>query len=208
MLNEPEARALMTEFIRLRSEALSEDPKAIKAFRKHETKCITSFTYLITMHTNRYRSFANHEDLIQEGYVALLKAMKNYDPKKGSPFGWLHYYIGTRISRQANLHTTIRFPLKIAKAQIPKREYNFPIDIEETYCPDKQSETSEITAEIGRVVKSLRGRKKKIVDQYFGFTGDKPASINKICETLDISRAKCIEILDDALNEIRFVIQV
>jgi RNA polymerase sigma factor (sigma-70 family) len=160
------------------------------------------------MHTNRYRSFANHEDLIQEGYVALLTGMKNYDPAKGNVFGWLHYYIGTRVSRQANLHTTIRFPLKVAKAQIPKREYNLPQMIEETFCPDKQTEGSEIVEEIRRVVKTLRGRKKKIVDQYFGFVGEKPSSINKICETLDISRSKCIEILNEALDETRFVIQV
>jgi RNA polymerase sigma factor (sigma-70 family) len=208
MLTEPEARSLMVEFIHLRTEAASGTAQAVKAFRKHEAKCINSFTYLITMHTNRYRSFANHEDLIQEGYVALLKGMANYDPKKGGVFGWLHHYIGTRISRQANLHTTIRFPLKVAKAQIPKREYDLPVMIEETFCPDKQSEHTEIVSEIRRVVKSLRGRKKKVIDQYFGFVGEKPSSINKICETLVISRVKCIEILNDALAEIRFIVQI
>ena len=207
MLTEPEAQDLMTKFISLRDESLSA-PEMMKAFRKHETECISKFTYLITMHTNRYRSFANHEDLVQEGFVALLKAMANYIPKKGSFFYWAHKYIGTRISRQANLHTTIRFPLKVAKAQIPKREYDLPIMIEETFCPDKQAENTEVLGEIGRVVKSLRGRKRKVVSQYFGFVGDKPSSINKICEALEISRTKCIEILNDALAEIRFVIQI
>jgi RNA polymerase sigma factor (sigma-70 family) len=209
MLTEPEARALMVEFIALRTEADSGKVEAIKAFKKHETKCINSFTYLITMHTNRYKAFANHEDLIQEGYEALLKGMKNYNPKKGGVFGWFHHYIGTRVSRQANLHTTIRFPLKVAKAQVPKREYDLPLQIEETFCPDKQTEASEVVDIIRKAVRSLRGRKKAVVSHYFGFNSENQMySINKICEILKLSRPKCLTILEDALADLKFVIRL
>jgi RNA polymerase sigma factor (sigma-70 family) len=207
MLNDQEAETLMAEFIALRNEK-NTSSEAMTKFRRHETKCINSFAYIIHMHANRYKNFSNHDDLVQEGYEALMKAMANYKPGTSSFFYWSHRYIGTRISRQANLHTTIRFPLKIAKEQIPKREFELPLLIEETFCPDKQAENLQIVAEIKRVINTLRGRKRKIIDLYFGFTGDKPASINKICETLDLSRIKCTEILQSAIDEIKFVIQV
>ena len=85
------------------------------AFEKQQKICVEKFKYLITMKTNRYKKFSNYEDLNQDGYEALLKAMKNYNPDKGIFFYWAFKYINTRISRCANLHTAIRYPLKYSK---------------------------------------------------------------------------------------------
>jgi RNA polymerase sigma factor (sigma-70 family) len=214
MLTEIEAQSLMIELISLRNQLdkishKSEKATIEKSFKRQEDKCVRAFSYLVSMHTNRYRQFANHDDLVQEGFVALLKAMNNYDVKKGSWFWWAHKYIGTRVSRQANLHTTIRFPLKIAKEQVPKREFEMPILIEETFCPDDQTEAAELTALIYGVVKKLRGKKKKIIDLYYGFNKDKQTySITKICELLKMSRPKCLGVMKDALSELEFLIKL
>jgi DNA-directed RNA polymerase specialized sigma subunit len=132
MLTIDEAQTLMEKLIDLRTRAKeSKDPQDVRNFKKQETLCVEKFGYLVTMKTSRYKSFANYQDLNQEGYEALLKGMKNYNPKKGNAFWWFHKYIDTRISRSANLHTTIRYPLKVAKALPPHKESTMPIMVEE-----------------------------------------------------------------------------
>src|SRR5688572_1576285 len=144
MLTEQEAQDLMIKLIDLRGQIQTSEEKSLKKdLQRHEKICIEKFKYLVTMKTGRYKAFSNYDDLNQEGFEALIKAMNNYNPKKGSFFWWAHKYIDTRISRSANLHTTIRYPLKVAKNTTPHKEAVMPLLIEERYCPDKELEESQ-----------------------------------------------------------------
>jgi RNA polymerase sigma factor (sigma-70 family) len=160
------------------------------------------------MKTGRYKIFSNYEDLNQEGFEALLKSMNNYDPKKGSFFWWAHKYIDTRISRSANLHTTIRYPLKVAKESTPHKESVMPILIEENYCPDKQLENVQSFTAIQSAFDKLTDDQKHIINLAFGFESDKPMSINKICKKLNISRLCCIKTINGALSIMKESIKI
>jgi RNA polymerase sigma factor (sigma-70 family) len=204
MITEQEANELMNKWIDLKGQLkTSEDPKLIREFEKHEKLCVEKFRYLVTMRTGRYKAFSNYEDLNQEGHEALIKAMKTFKPNKGSFFAWAHNYIGTRISRSANLHTTIRFPLKVAKANTPHKESVMPLLIEERYCPDKELEESQVTHAVQDALAVLTPEQKEIINLAFGFDGDKPMSINKICKKLGISRLSCIKTINSALSSMK-----
>lgn len=201
MLTEQEANDLMNKWIDLKARLIdSKDTSLVKEFEKHNRICMEKFRYLVTMKTGRYKSFSNYEDLNQEGHEALIKAMKTFKPNKGSFFGWAHHYIGTRISRSANLHTTIRFPLKVAKANTPHKESVMPLLIEERYCPEKELEVSQANKAIQNVRAFLSTEQREIIDLAFGFDGDKQMSINKICKKLSISRLSCIKTINSALS--------
>lgn len=201
MLNMEEAQQLMETFIELRAKAHESNSEEDRVnFEKHERICIEKFTYLVTMKTGKYKSFSNYEDLNQEGMEALVKAMKNYNPKKGNFFWWGHKYIDTRISRSANLHTTIRYPLKVAKATAPHKESILPLLIEEQYCPDKELEASQTSHAVETALNSLNEEQKNIVNLAYGFNGEKPLSINKICKKLNISRLNCIKLINSSLT--------
>lgn len=201
MITEQEANDLMNKWIDLKARLKdSNDPQLVKEFAKQEKLCVEKFRYLVTMKTGRYKAFSNYEDLNQEGHEALIKAMKTFKPNKGSFFAWAHNYIGTRISRSANLHTTIRFPLKVAKANTPHKESVMPLLIEERYCPDKELEESQVTQAVQSALSILSAEQKEIINLAFGFDGDKPMSINKICKKLNISRLSCIKMINSALS--------
>src|SRR5271166_72416 len=188
MLTDQEAHDLMIKFIDLRTQFQETgDAKIEIQLKRHEQECIEKFRYLVTMKTGRYKAFSNYEDLNQEGFEALIKAMKTFKPNKGSFFGWAHNYIGTRISRSANLHTTIRFPLKVAKANTPHKESVMPVMIEERFCPDKELEESQSVRAIQGAISVLTNEQKEVIHLAYGFDGDKPMSINKICKKLGIS---------------------
>lgn len=193
MISIEEAQELMEKFISLRS---SNDKIT---FAAHERICIEKFKYLITMRTDRYKNFFNYDDLVQEGMYALVAAMKNYNPTKGSWFWWAHKYIDTRIARTANLHTAIRFPLKYAKANPPHRENNLPIMLD-FICPETTLDKKQILSAIKTAMKKLKSKHKKIMYLYFGLYGDKPMSVNKICKELKMSRVKCSEYMNTAFE--------
>jgi RNA polymerase sigma factor (sigma-70 family) len=209
MLTEQEAQDLMAKLCDLREQVKdSNDPKLVNELKKHERICMAQFRYLVTMKTGRYKAFSNYEDLNQEGFEALVKAMNNYNPKKGSFFWWAHKYIDTRISRSANLHTTIRYPLKVAKAHTPHKESVMPLQIEERYCPDKELEESQATQAIHSAVSLLSPKQKEVINLAYGFDGDKPMSINKICKKLSISRSSCIQTINSALSTMKDNIKI
>lgn len=209
MLTDQEAHDLMIKFIDLREKLQdTKDSKIEAEFRRHEQECIEKFRYLVTMKTGRYKAFSNYEDLNQEGFEALIKAMKTFKPNKGSFFAWAHNYIGTRISRSANLHTTIRYPLKVAKANTPHKESVMPVQVEERYCPDKELEESQTTHAIQGALSVLSKEQKEIISLAYGFDGDKPMSINKICKKLNISRLSCIKTINSALSSMKENIKI
>lgn len=209
MLTEEDAQNLMIKLIDLRTKAKeSQDPQIISQMKKHENLCIEQFKYLVSMKTGRYKAFSNYADLNQEGFMALVTAMDNYNPKKGSFFWWAHKYIDTRISRSANLHTTIRYPLRVAKNETPHKEAVMPILIEERYCPDKQLEDSQSMYALKNAMSNLNDLQKEIVGLAYGLDIDKPMSINKICKKLNISRLQCIKTINGALSLMKDKIRV
>ena len=201
MLQEKEAQELMNTFISLRNKAQETNNKEdILKFKQHEKICIEKFKYLVTMKTGKYKTFSNYDDLNQEGLEALVKSMKNYNPEKGIYFWWAHKYIDTRIARSANLHTTIRYPLKIAKQIPPHKENIMPILIEESNCPDKELENIQLNGAIHNSISKLNVDQQQIINLAYGFYNDKPMSINKICKKLNISRLNCIKTINSALS--------
>lgn len=209
MLTEEEAQELMVRLIDLRDQLKgSEDKKVLRDLKNHERICMSKFSYLVTMKTGRYKSFSNYDDLNQEGFEALTKAMNNYNPKKGSFFWWAHKYIDTRISRSANLHTTIRYPLKVAKENTPHKESVMPLLIEERYCPDKELEECQSSHAVQQALASLTEDQRNVVSLAYGFDGDKPMSINKICKKLNISRLSCIKTMNGALSSMKGSIRI
>jgi RNA polymerase sigma factor (sigma-70 family) len=204
-----EANQLIKKYIRLREKSQkSKDHKLVTEFRAHENLCIQKFKYLVLMKTSRYKNFSNYEDLNQEGLEALLKAMNSYDPKKGSWFWWAHKYIDTRIARCANLHTTIRFPLKYAKQVAPHRESVLPILVDQVSGPYDILERNEMLKTVKKNFAYLSPNQQKVVTMLFGMDGEAPQSISKVCQKLRMSRPNCVKLLDQVLNILRRNVQL
>jgi RNA polymerase sigma factor (sigma-70 family) len=201
MLSIDDAQDLMLKFINLKNKfELSKNNEDLKELKVHEKICIEKFSYLVQMRIGRYKAFSNYEDLNQEGLEALTKAMKTYNPeKKGIFFWWANKYIGTKIARSANFHSTIHYPLKFSKINIPHREIRMPILIEKNKSPEKLLEMEQSLDALRNTFEILEENQKNILNFVFGFENDKPLSISKICKKMSISRAYCIRTLNSAL---------
>ena len=197
----------MKKLITLRNKVNNGEQNYYEEYKKHETLCIKQFSYVVEMHANKYKAFFNYEDLLQEGFEAMLKAMKTYDPEKGSVFWWLNQYIKTRIQRSANTHTAIRYPLTYAREHQPRKE-NMPLIIDNHYTADVVIETFEVSEALKNATEQLDAFHKEIVDLFFGLESGKPGSIKKICRNMKITKEQCVEALGDALNSLKDNIKI
>jgi RNA polymerase sigma factor (sigma-70 family) len=209
MIYQEEAQNLINKFIDLRKKAEeSNSPQDLKLLQQHEKLCIDKFTYIVTMKAAKYKQFDNYEDLVQDGLEALVKAMKTYNPKFSNFFWWAHKYIDTKISRSANLHSTIRFPLKFAKKHAPFKELELPLMIDEKLNPEQELALFEAAFLIDGAVKNLSDENKEMIDLLFGLEDDQPISINKICKKLKITRTVCLHRINDVLDLIKNNIKI
>ena len=204
MIKIDEADKLMKDFVNAREKYNETKCKEdLQELRRTENICIKEFEYLVKMRTGKYRLFSNYEDLNQEGREALLNAMKTYKADMGNWFAWAHQYIHTKIYRAANQHTTIRYPLKVAKEMAPHKEAFMPEVVEQHYSPDSIAETTELRSSIANAINSLNVNQQKIMCMAFGLEGDKPMSVNKICKSLKIPRAVCMKEMANSIDLIK-----
>ena len=187
----------------------SNDPSILnrKKLENYKNIAIQKFSYLIKRKTLKYRNFINYEDLQQEAYIALARGLKTYNPSKGSIFWWLHHYLDTKISRAANNHSVIRYPLQFSKKTPPHRESKIPVLLEFKKIPEIQLESEQLKFLLERSLENLSDRQKIIINSLYGFE-DKPISVARICKKLNLSRKLCLEEIEKSLNILKQNIQI
>lgn len=202
MLTEQKCEELIKQFISLR-DMPNKTIEQEKEFKKHERHCIENFKYLVTMRMGRYKKFSNSQDLEQDGMEALLSAMRTYVPGKGNFFYWAHKYISTKISRCANTHSTIRYPLHVAKDNIPRKEFVIPEKSTDEISPEKLYETYEFVAKLPNIINNLSNDQKELINLTFGLNGTDELPVNVICKNKDVSRTTYLRNLSFALNKMK-----
>lgn len=215
MINEQEAREMMLKLSNLKKKFFKDktEENKIKYF-EYETECVNALSYFVEMRAGRYRKFANHSDLAQDGMVALLKAIRSFKlmdkdgNESGSFFYWLGLHVNTKLSRSANNHTAIRFPMHYAKLNPPRKESALPVLLDTGNSPEKNYEMSEVGGSIRKALNVLSDDQRELINLAYGFEGNGPMSISKVCEVKNISRSSCIRIIDDALKVLRKNIEI
>lgn len=204
MIQEEEANELMEKLVHLRNLS-KKDKNKVQDFKTHEKLCIDKFKYIVTMRTSRYSKFTNYEDLNQDGFEALVRAMSTYELGKGSFFWWAHKYVDTKIARSANLHTTIRYPLKIAKENAPHKEPIMPILVEtrKSFDPEQSAEQNNVSEIISEKLKQLPENQQEILTLTYGLNNVIPQPLKKIPEMLGISESEYSSNLRNGLKNLK-----
>lgn len=197
---------LLERLVQLRRKCVKSKSISLrKEFEQVQELCVIELDYLIIMHTRRYKNFSNYEDLCQDGRLALYNALQNYEPEKGDFYWWANKYIKTKISREANRHSTIKIPLKHTKHVIPYKVSQIPIIVDNHLNADENMEKSEQKLSIRSAINKLPENHRNVVDLYYEMNLEscKSYSIGKICSKLKITRASCVKLLDEAKEILR-----
>jgi RNA polymerase sigma factor (sigma-70 family) len=166
--------------------------------------------FLVEARAKRYKNFSNYDDLCQDGRLALFLALQSYEPEKGDFFWWANKYIKTKISREANRHSTIKIPLKHAKLVQPYKVSQLPTIIDNALDPSEKLNQTQVQEIVKNAVSKLPQDQQQIVNLHFELQSSKddPSSIGKICESLGISRANCMKILNEAKKNLKVELNI
>jgi len=198
-----EINEIAREFISLKKKA-EPGTKAEHQFKAYQNYCASKLAPLVYCKTSKYRKFSNYPDLQQDGFEALMLAFETFDPDKGDFTWWASKYINTRVSRAANAHSTIRFPLKKAKELQPYKTSTMPILVDPKNSPLEDVEQAQQSGVVQKAIAKLPKKQKQVIMLHYDLVvGKKSNSISKISQELKISRPTCVKLLEDAEKSLR-----
>ncbi len=207
-ISRKEASSLISDFVKARNKYKKSNNIHLQIeYRRLQSLCASKFDFLVEHRTKKYRNFSNYEDLKQEGRLALLMALASYNPRKGNFFYWANQYIKTKISREANRHSTIKIPIKQARKTTPWKVSKIPSIIDLSSSALVSAEDSQLKDCISEAVEKLPLEQRKIIQIYYELDGSRASgSITKVCKSLKISRINCIKLLTEARENLRSVL--
>jgi RNA polymerase sigma factor (sigma-70 family) len=204
--NNAEINEILSVLIPLRRECeKSRSSKLKNELKKVQGLCIEKLDYLVDARTRRYRSFANYEDLRQDARMALYLALHSYEPEKGDFFWWANKYMKTKVSREANRHSTIKIPLKHTKTMQPYKVSQLPLMIDENPSALDTISTGEKSNMIRYAVSKLPEEQRRVIELHYEMVNDKRNfnSIDKICGQMKITRVACLKLLNEAKKNLK-----
>lgn len=204
-ISNEEATKLLNKFVTIRNKykKAKHDLSLKKEFEHYQNLCIDKFKYMVHMKIYRYKKFSNYLDLEQDGIMALISALRTFRPRKGNFYAWAHQYISTKISREANKHSTIKIPLQKTKEFCPVKVANFPLMIDGTPNSCDQIENIQDKQEVIQALANLTPNQRKIILLTYGFGDIKEHSINKVAKQLKLPVTECILMRNEALQELK-----
>ena len=194
-----EINTMIENFVKLRDRTRKSRSKKVHAkYQQMLALCADKLDYLIVSRTRKYRGFSNYDDLRQDGQVALMLALNSFDPLKGNFFWWANCYIKTKISREANRHSTFKIPIRHTKEVQPYKVSQMPLIIDKGPDALTSAEDSEVKGRVSDAISKLPNDQRRVVQMYYEIDGFRPHSIGRICEEMNISRINCIKLLTEA----------
>lgn len=198
-----EINALVNKLVELRKKK-AKSAKLKSQYNDLQRLCSEKLEYLIEARARRYKGFSNYDDLCQDGRLALHLALQSYEPDKGDFFWWANKYIKTKISREANRHSTIKIPLKHTKHVQPYKVSQIPVIVDSN--PTALDSLSKIQFDllVRKAVEKLPEDQKMVIELHFEMNDKTDSgSIGNICKRLNIKRANCVKLLDQAKETLR-----
>jgi RNA polymerase sigma factor (sigma-70 family) len=157
---------------------------------------------LITSRIYKYKNFNNYADLQQEGFEAILLALKTYQPKRGDFIWWAKKYINTKVSRAANSHSTIKIPIKKAKNNPPIKENQFPFLLDFA-DPEDYMNKKELSKAVIDAIDSLLEEEKRVILMVYEFKKYNSFTVTDVSKELKITRHECMGLLNRAKKKLR-----
>jgi len=167
---------------------------------KKQDEIIQKLSFLVYNQAKQYRNFPNYEDLVQEGFIGLLKAVRRFKWERFPNFfvfsdQWIRHY----IKRAASRFDIVYSPNKdrVVYAEPDENE----IDPEE--IPDEIVFAQERRENISRILGELPEQDRKIVQKIFGLDGEQPQTLREIGPQFDLTHERIRQIKENVLSKLK-----
>jgi len=202
MSNE-EAMNLFRSIDDLKADGTLSSDQLEKQVEKVQNRIVTELSFLVYSVTKPYRSFPNYEDLVQEGFIGLVKAVRRFDHNRFPNFfvfseQWIRHSVKRAASRFDVVYNPDKTRVVYAEpSEIGKEEEQ----VEET--PEEQFFVKERDERIAEVLGELPERDREIVRLIFGLDGRQPQTLREIGPMFNLTHERIRQIKNKAISKLR-----
>jgi RNA polymerase sigma factor (sigma-70 family) len=167
---------------------------------KKQDDIINKLSFLVYNQARQYRNFPNYDDVVQEGFIGLLKAVRRFKWERFPNFfvfsdQWIRHYVKRAASRFDVVYNPNRDRVVYAE---PGEDEADPDG-----SPDEILWSREREEGIGKILNELPERDKIIVCKIFGLGGYKPQTLREIRPLFGLSHERIRQIKNSVLGKLK-----
>jgi RNA polymerase sigma factor (sigma-70 family) len=177
---------------------LKNDQSKSTEINKLRDEIVKSLSFLVYENTKSYRKFPNYEDLVQEGFIGLIKAVKKFDYNKyPNFFMYANQWIKNGVKRSASRFDIVYNPerKRVVYAEIEKEEID-PINVEDIFL------NKERQIKLKEIINEFSDRDKEIIKRLFGIDKNQQ-TLREIGKELDLTHERIRQIKNGLVNKLR-----
>jgi len=165
---------------------------------------IKELSFLVYNNSRPYRRFSNYEDLVQEGFIGLLKAVRRFDYNRFPNFFiYAEQWIRNGVKRSASRFDVVYNPerKRVVYAEITSdangKEEEDPTTPEDTFF------VKEIQARVKEVLDEFSERDREIVKRIFGLGDQTPQTLREIGPDFNLTYERVRQIKNNVISKLK-----
>jgi len=179
-------------------------PEKIKKYQieKLHNKIIKELSFLVHNTAKYYKKFPNHEDLSQEGFIGLIKAVRRFDYTRFPNFFiYAEQWIRHRVKYAASKFDILYNPNRIRVVYIGDMEE--PMDEDLDVTPEDIFSETEKKKCINNALNDFSDRDREIVKRIFGLDDCMPQTLREIGPDFNITYERVRQIKDNVISKLK-----
>lgn len=161
---------------------------------------IRKLSFLVFNNVKIYKKFPNYDDLIQEGFIGLTKAVRKFKWQKFPNFfifssQWIRHYVKRAASRYDIVYNPNRNRVIYAEPD------DTEIDTDDT--PDEVLFAKERQRNIIKILNEFPKRDREIVQKIFGMNGNNEQTLREVGPQFELSYERIRQIKSSVIDKLR-----
>jgi len=167
---------------------------------KKQDEIINRLSFLVYNQARQYRNFPNYDDLVQEGFIGLIKAVRSFKWERFPNFfvfsdQWIRHYVKRAASRFDVVYNPDKTRVVYAEPDEDEADPN--------ENPDEILWNTERKESIMEVLNGLPERDRIIVCKIFGLGGHEQQTLREIGPLFGISHERIRQIKENVLVKLK-----
>ena len=183
-------------------ESLSSE-EADRQVKSIHDRLVKELAFLVYSNARSYSRFPNYEDLVQEGYIGLLKAVRKFDYTRfPNFFVYAEQWIRNGIKKSASKFDVVYSKDRERVVYAEPSELGLEEEMDEN-TPEDVFFSKERASVINNILDDFPERDKEIVKRIFGVGGYKQQTLRDIGPLYNLTHERVRQIKNNVISKLR-----
>jgi len=194
-MNNDQTMDLFRSLDEIKNSTTLTQPEKEKCILDMHNKIINGLSFLVLSQVRRYRKFGNYEDILQEGKIGLIKAVKRFDHSRfPNFFVYAERWIKNHVRRTASRFDVVYNP---NKSRVVYGDAEIENEIDEN-GPEEVFFIKERRSIIASALGSLTDREGDVIERVFGLD-EEPQTLREIGPAFGLTHERIRQIKNEAI---------